>query len=220
MSKISCVCVTYNRYTNLYASIIAFLNQSYKNKELVIIDDSTNNLPTKIYNIITNNFDVIKYKKLNKKCKIGTKRNKAISLSTGTYIAIWDDDDIHLEHRLQQQVDNLVCSNCDLTVVSHNTLYYFPEHNVMKRIPKIIHDRWWYKGYTCPSMVFKKSVWFKNKYPNVDVNEDYIFLKTLPKNASIHVHKSLKNPFFAYTVNKKGASSFYSYYKKTKLLAT
>lgn len=207
---ISCICVTFNRYNNLRFTINAFTNQTYLYKELVIIDDSTNRIPKDIEELIKQNNN-IKYTKLIKRESIGYKRNKAVCLSTGTYIAIWDDDDIHFENRLTRQMKHIQKKKSDISVVSHNVLYYFPLEQKFKRIPRKDHDNWWYHGITCPSMMFKKKLWYTTKYPNINKHEDLYFLKNLPHNTVIHTDTSKHNPYFAYTVNNDGVSLISSY---------
>lgn len=217
MNKISCICVTRNRYPELQGCVEAFLNQTYTNKELVIVDDSRKrHFPKWLQEIIMKHPSTILYKRLNNVTAIGTKRNKAISLASGTYVAIWDDDDIHFSTRLEKQMSHLLRNKADVTMTAHNTLYHFADHGrVLQHIPKSMHDGWWYKGYMCPSMIFKKSLWERHKYRPVNKHEDYHFIQQIEKhpcNANIYVHESFRTtPFFAYTIHKRNISRAHDY---------
>jgi len=221
--NVSCICVTYNRYDQLRTAIDAFLKQTYAPKELVIVDDSTDAMPIEVNQLLAANKRSIKYVRLAKRRTIGYKRNKAISSSTGDVVSIWDDDDIHFPSRLDVQVRTLVQQHrpCDITLVGHRALYHLPstpsKHlpNVCRRIPKHVHDAWWYKGYLCPSMTFRKRLWTElGGYRHVNKHEDYHFLRKAEQaNAVIHV--STKSHFFAYTVHPGGVSSMHAYLRKT-----
>jgi glycosyltransferase involved in cell wall biosynthesis len=216
MEKITCICVTRNRYPELMRCVNAFLKQTYPNKELVIVDDSVRYAPPSLRNVLTKHQSTIIYKRLNRVTTIGTKRNKAISLASGMYVAIWDDDDIHFSTRLERQLSHLLRNEADATMTAHNTLYHFADHGrTLQRIPRSVHDAWWYKGYMCPSMLFKKSLWEQHKYLPVNKHEDYHFIKRIEKrpcNAKIHLHQSLKTaPFFGYTIHKRNISGAHAF---------
>lgn len=211
--NVSCICVTFNRYDRLRTAIDAFLKQTYVPKELVIVDDSTDPMPIDVERVLAANKRSIKYVRLRKRRTIGYKRNKAISSSTGDVVSIWDDDDIHYPSRLSIQIRTLVQHpSCDITVVGNRALYHttVPSKRV-GRIRKHVHDAWWYKGYLCPSMTFRKRLWVElGGYRHVNKHEDYHFLRKAEQaNAVIHV--STKSHFFAYTVHPGGVSSMHAY---------
>lgn len=216
--NVSCICVTFNRYDRLRTAIDAFLKQTYVPKELVIVDDSTDPMPIDVERVLAANKRSIKYVRLRKRRTIGYKRNKAISSSTGDVVSIWDDDDIHYPSRLDVQVRTLVQQHpsCDITLVGNRALYHTTVHSKrVGRIPKHVHDAWWYKGYLCPSMTFRKRLWVElGGYRHVNKHEDYHFLRKAEQaNAVIHV--STKSNFFAYTVHPGGVSSMHAYLVKT-----
>lgn len=217
--NVSCICVTFNRYDRLRTAIDAFLKQTYEPKQLVIVDDSTDAMPIEVNQLLAANKRSIKYVRLAKRRTIGYKRNKAISSSTGDVVSIWDDDDIHFPSRLDVQVRTLVQQHpsCDITLVGNRALYHttVPSTKTVRRIPKHVHDAWWYKGYLCPSMTFRKRLWAElGGYRHVNKHEDYHFLRKAEQaNAVIHV--STKSNFFAYTVHPGGVSSMHAYLVKT-----
>lgn len=220
--NVSCICVTFNRYDRLRTAIDAFLKQTYEPKELVIVDDSTNPMPIDVERVLAANKKSVKYVRLAKRRTIGYKRNKAISSSTGDVVSIWDDDDIHFPSRLDVQVGTLVQHpSCDITLVGHRALYHTTapskQVNVFRRIPKHVHDAWWYNGYLCPSMTFRKRLWTElGGYRHVNKHEDYHFLRKAERaNAVIHV--TTKSHFFAYTVHPGGVSSMHAYLSMKKI---
>ena len=85
---VSCIMPTANRRKFISRSIALFMAQSYKNKELIIIDDG--NEP--IADLIPERKE-IRYVKLDTTKTIGYKRNLACQNSNGKFIVHWDDDD-------------------------------------------------------------------------------------------------------------------------------
>ena len=95
--------------------IESILNQTFKNFELLILNDgSTKDIESiiKLYND-----ERIKYYKNEVNLGITKSRNKLLSLASGKYIAIADHDDISLPERLQKEYDFLE-NNSDISLVS------------------------------------------------------------------------------------------------------
>jgi len=95
LPSISCACLTYGRPDLLEEAIQSFLLQDYRGKkELVVLNDfSAQELV----------FDHPEVKIINIKKRfktIGEKRNACVALCDYDWIAVWDDDDIRLPHRL------------------------------------------------------------------------------------------------------------------------
>jgi len=106
--KITVVITSYNSEKYLKESISSVLNQTYKNFELIIIDDGSKDKSRKIINFFKTKDKRIKaffFKK-----NIGSAafaRNYAIKKSQGAHISFLDADDIWLEKKLETQVNHL-----------------------------------------------------------------------------------------------------------------
>ena len=85
---VSCIMPTYNRRRFLPLSIRYFQRQDYENKELIIIDDGSDDISD-----LVPEDERIHYHRLNQKKTLGAKLNMACELSRGSLIANWDDDD-------------------------------------------------------------------------------------------------------------------------------
>ena len=93
--KISCYCSTFGRPNLLEESIESFLRQTYKNKELVIVNDC------KEQKLIFNHPEV-KIINLDKRINpIGKKFNFSANSCSGNILTPWDDDDIFLPWKLE-----------------------------------------------------------------------------------------------------------------------
>jgi len=105
---VSCICVTQNRSQLLLKTIISFDQQNYPNTELVISypknDHESKRLVAHI--IRATEIKIITVER-DENETIGTARNNAIKASTGDYVCMWDDDDIHFFSRVADQYNLL-----------------------------------------------------------------------------------------------------------------
>jgi len=99
---ISCICPTKNRQGLIELAVTSFLNQTYKDSELIILDDGYP--PT----VIPEN-PRIRYIRLSPVCRLttGQKRNRCCENARGEVIAHFDDDDWSHPLRLEEQLARL-----------------------------------------------------------------------------------------------------------------
>jgi len=106
--KVTVVITSYNSEKYIKDSILSVLNQTYKNFELIIVDDGSKDNSKKIINF---------FKRRDKRIKtfffkrnIGSAafaRNYAIKRSRGSHISFLDADDIWLPTKLEIQINHL-----------------------------------------------------------------------------------------------------------------
>lgn len=117
MCKVSVLMPAYNAELYIYKSIKSVLKQSYKNFELIIVDDGSTD---RTIDIIKSFSDLrIKLYENQENKGLPYTRNKLISLATGEYIALLDSDDICCKKRLEVQVKYLK-NNTHIDVVGSN----------------------------------------------------------------------------------------------------
>ena len=110
-SKISIILPTYNREKIIGESIKSCLNQTYKDIEIIVVDDcSTDNTKEEIEKIKDMR---IKYIKLPTHKGACYARNVGIKNAIGNYISFIDSDDIFLPTKLEKQLNNLIKNNSD-----------------------------------------------------------------------------------------------------------
>lgn len=98
---VSVIIPTYNRGWILKEAIDSVLAQSYRNFELIVIDDgSTDNTP-RILDRYRDELTVIRQENKG----VSAARNTGIQASSGACIALLDSDDLWLEKKLEEQVD-------------------------------------------------------------------------------------------------------------------
>lgn len=108
---VSVIIPTYSRPKNLKRAINSVLNQTYKNIEIIVVDDNgidtqeqkeTENV-IKEYLLLSNFF----YLKHERNMNGSAARNTGIRYSHGEYIAFLDDDDEFLDQKIEIQVNAL-----------------------------------------------------------------------------------------------------------------
>ncbi|MBE8965224.1 glycosyltransferase family 2 protein [Nostocales cyanobacterium LEGE 12452] len=102
--EISIVLCTYNRAKYLNQCIDSVINQTFKDWELIIVDDGSQDNTFEIVNTYVDKFNNIRYLKHRNKKQCYAK-NAGIQASFGKYITFLDSDDTykpcHLESRLE-----------------------------------------------------------------------------------------------------------------------
>ena len=100
---ISVIMSVYNGESYLEEAIKSVINQTFKNWELVVINDCSSDSTAEILADFALKDDRIKVHTNETNLKLPSSLNKAISLSNGKYIARMDADDICLPNRLEEQ---------------------------------------------------------------------------------------------------------------------
>jgi mannosyltransferase OCH1-like enzyme/GT2 family glycosyltransferase len=102
---ISCLCVTRDRVEQLKRVIECFKNQTYTNKELLIVCDQ-DDLATLAFVAQLDDVDIRHHVvSTHEKKNLGQLRNLSIELSNGDYFCQWDDDDWYHPSRLSLQLE-------------------------------------------------------------------------------------------------------------------
>ena len=162
----TCLCLTQNRRNWLPKAIECFLNQTYPNRELLIIADGES-----VRDLVPSD-PQIRLVEIDPR-NIGEKRNFGCSRARGSVIAHWDDDDHSEPERLSDQVARLVESGKAVTG-------YFA-----MRFHEVTSNRWWqYRsrpnygfGTVGASLMYLKSWWERNNFPAIQIQEDVEFSK-------------------------------------------
>ena len=115
--KVSIIIPTYNRFNYLMNTIKSCKEQTYKNTEIIVINDRSTQ--EDYYNYNWEGVTVIHLEKNTKEvfgygCAAYV-RNKGIEISNGKYIAFCDDDDIWLPNKLELQINAMKRTGCKMS---------------------------------------------------------------------------------------------------------
>ena len=174
--KVSIILPNYNSSKTIVATVNSILKQTYKNWELIIIDDCSDN---KTKNIL------IKFKRI-KKIKIlyteknigaGQCRNMGIKKSHSYYLAFIDSDDLWEKNKLKMQINFMQSSNYSFTYT------YYKTFTSNKKIVKTIKTpkRFNFKSFTkntsiaTSSMIVERHLAGKTTFYNTKICEDYYY---------------------------------------------
>ena len=104
--RISCVMVTANRAAIARRAVRCFIDQSWSNRELVIVDDGAEDYAPILSAIPA---DRLIYHRIEKSPdnNLGKLRNLSLDLARGDLVAQWDDDDWYHPDRLKRQAGAL-----------------------------------------------------------------------------------------------------------------
>lgn len=179
--KVSVIIPTYNVENYIEESIYSIINQTYKNIEIIVVDDcSTDKTYEKLMEIqkLDKRLIVLRNEKNSKICY---SLNRALQHATGEYIVRMDGDDISELDRIEKQIIYLK-EHSDVDLVGVGTINidengneisrtsYSEDFNILKKISK-------YASPVLHIWMAKKNVYDKlNGYREMPYVEDYDFL--------------------------------------------
>jgi len=112
--RVSVIIPTYRRSENITTVVLSVIEQDYKNKEIIVVDDnpkgSDEQLKTEhiVSSLIKAHPDIcLIYISQSKNRNGAGARNTGFMKSTGSYICFLDDDDLYLPGRLSESIDAL-----------------------------------------------------------------------------------------------------------------
>lgn len=201
---ISCVMPTRDRPTFVAQSIRYFSAQTYPNKELVIVATGYD-----LCNVVNDSGVPLKLVTLpvpEPQATVGHKRNIGAGHSSGEFIAHWDDDEWQSPNRLYEQfkamrADVQLCGIGQPIFMDAETaeLYWFSGPRP-------------HRGYVSgSSMMYRRTLWERLKFPAVNIGEDTMFLQEVDARAVAHVSPGLNVSFVhsGNTVTKRVKESPY-----------
>lgn len=172
--KISVVIPTYNREKSILASVNSVLNQSYKNLEVIVVDDGSKDKTEELIKTIDD--PRLKYIKLDGNHGACYARNVGIKESTGKYIAFQDSDDTFREEKLEIQLKHLKECKSDLDFnkfmkhINNNQENVFPDF-------KIVSSKGWIVNKLCErNIVSTQTILAKREIFN-----EILFDESLPR---------------------------------------
>lgn len=145
MAKVSLIVPIYNSSKYLNKCIDSLINQSFKDIEIILINDGSTDESEKIIK----KFNDKRIKYISKKNEgIGKTRNRGIKEATGEYIAFVDSDDYLNEHFCEYMYKKASTDSCDLVICNffedRGNLYGIKftdfEDTSLKENPKLINN--------------------------------------------------------------------------------
>lgn len=160
--KFSVVIPTYNRSDFIGKTIKCFLNQSFKNFELLIIDDGSTDNTNQIIDQFSDSR--IKYFKI-KNSERGAARNFGLRVSTGDYLNFFDSDDIAENFHLEEA--KRIIEEFNYPKVFHLNFKYLENGKPREKFEKITNiNKQIFSGniLSCNGVFIRKEIALENKF--------------------------------------------------------
>lgn len=107
---VSVIMPSYNTANYISESINSVIKQTYKNWELIIVDDCSNDNTDEVVNSFLKD-ERIKYFKNERNSGAAISRNKALREAKGRWIAFLDSDDLWVPEKLKKQISFMEKNN-------------------------------------------------------------------------------------------------------------
>ncbi len=194
---ISILISVYNSEKLISNLIKSINNQKYKNFEVLIIDDNSQDKTLTLLKKLTRNNKKFKIYKNNTKLGLTKNLNKLIKKSKGEYIARLDDDDYWYPYKLKKQISFLK-KNKNIAMVgsqSHliknkkkifTTKFPFKHNDIAKRL--LYQNVFNHSSIVIRSKIIKKEIYNKNYF----YLQDYeLWLRLVKKYKLANINKPL-----------------------------
>lgn len=144
-------------------AIRSYQLQTFVNRELLILADGED-----VRDLLPPDDPSIRLVHLEGRAQIGDKRNLGCEMSTGEFIAHWDDDDYSAPGRLEQQAGLLATSG--KAVTGYRRMRFTDNEGT-----------WWeFRGNPLyvvgTSLVYRRDWWERHPFPAVQIGEDGAFV--------------------------------------------
>lgn len=206
--KVSIIMPCYNSEKYIEKAIQSVLEQTYRNFELIIIDDdSTDKTWEIIEQYAKKDFRVICTRKSENEKGISKSMNKGIEMARGKYITRMDSDDIIIPEKILRQVqfldENEEYGICSVNIAMMDNLGNIYNENVYpeQKVPSEWTFLWTNPVPNAPCM-YRTSIIKGNNitFSNLRTAEDYDFLEKLITKTKVYM---INLPLYYYRYNEK-----------------
>lgn len=165
---VSIIIPTYNRAELLKRAIKSVQNQTYKNWELIIVDDASSDATESIVKEIEDNR--IRYVRNEINLGAAASRNKGVSLAVNNLIAFQDSDDVWRIDKLEKQISYME-QHTDYDLIYSAFINHHidgrdilvPEHQLGKRQGNLFSTLLINNVIGTPTILMKRNVFVENK---------------------------------------------------------
>ena len=206
----------YNKGEFLEESINSVIAQEYKNWNLFIIDNLSEDNSKKILNSFKDKYNNINIFYLSKNKGVAFSRNLGIRLSKSEYISFLDSDDYWSPNKLRDQI-NFMEKSGNVFSYTDYTPFFLKNNKKIYKKDIIIPDTLSYNKFindTCiatSSMMIKRSFIGIIKFPKVN-SEDYAFKCKILKKGCIAIKIKNNSTFYRITKNSLSSNKFRNIY--------
>lgn len=206
--KISVVVPAYNAEAYIEATIRSILNQTWRDFELIVIDDCSRDRTVEIVSRLAEEDRRITLLKNEKNSGVSVSRNTGVSKAKGEWIAFLDSDDLWREDKLEKQLAFLE-SRQD-AVLGYTASAFMDEdgspYNYILEAEEVMTYRKLLRRnlITCSSVMVRREVMARHPMGGDQMHEDYsVWLQILRETQCAY---GLNEPLLIYRL-RKGSKS-------------
>lgn len=173
---VSIITPVYNGSETIKKTTESVLNQTYKNFEMIIVDDASDDDTDKIVKKYEKKDNRIKLVTLSKKGGASVARNIAISEAKGKYIAFLDGDDLWKKDKLEKQIkfmeeNNIYFSYTDYSYIDKDDM----NMGIYRKCPKKMSYFKMLLGDSvgCLTVIYNREKTGKIEIPKLKKRNDY-----------------------------------------------
>jgi glycosyltransferase involved in cell wall biosynthesis len=204
---VSIVMPAYNASKTILESIDSVRNQSYKNWELLIIDDCSIDGTYQLVRDLMRDDDRIKLFKNDVNIGISDSRNRGLELANGNFIAFLDSDDLWLPNKIKFQLNFMKTNNYGFTFTSYRR-FISSNYHKSKLITPI--NKFTYKslltntGIPCLTVMLNRHIVGNISFQKVGHEDFVLWLQILKKGINAY---GLNEVLALYRVSQYSVSS-------------
>ena len=187
-SLVSIITPVYNGSATIKKTIESVINQTYKNFEMIIVNDASDDDTDKIIKNYEKKDNRIKLVTLSKKSGASVARNKAISKAKGKYIAFLDGDDLWKKDKLEKQIkfmeeNNIYFSYTDYSYIDKDD----NDMGIYRKCPKKMSYFRMLLGDSvgCLTVIYNREKVGKIEIPKLQKRNDYALWCVILKKVKI-----------------------------------
>ncbi|SDW52578.1 Sugar transferase involved in LPS biosynthesis (colanic, teichoic acid) [Kandleria vitulina] len=190
---VSIIMPSYNTATLIKSSIQSVLDQTYRNWELIIVDDCSTDHTQDVLKDIHDPRITIIYNKTNEGAAMS--RNKALRLAKGQWMAFLDSDDLWHKDKLEKQLSFMNKNNYSFSYTNYEEINHRGDKmNVEVKGPKRITMRGMYRycWMGCLTVMYDANKVGVIQIEDIKKNNDYaMWLKVSQKCDCFHLDETL-----------------------------
>ncbi|WKV07997.1 glycosyltransferase family 2 protein [Thermoanaerobacterium sp. CMT5567-10] len=204
---VSIIMPTYNCEKYIEQAINSVINQTYKEWELLVIDDGSEDNTVEIIKELSKKDSRIRFVKNEKNQGVSATRNIGISLANGNWIAFLDSDDMWDKTKLEKQMKYAEKTSAEFLFTGSS--YINEDGEYYKGIFEV-PDKVTYKKLrnhnviSCSSVLIKKRLFDNIKMEKDDMHEDYaVWLRILRTGILAY---GINEPLLIYRISRNSKS--------------
>lgn len=218
---------SYNHEAYIEICLLSLLKQSYKNIELIVIDDGSSDNSCEIIENLQQHYDFQFYQQSN--IGFNNTLNRAIKMAKGKYFCYLGSDDIALSDKTAKQVD-LMESRPDIAVCGGNALNIDPDGQILAKqkinpyqelnFDDVFVNK---KGFAASTSMIRMEVLYKEGGydPTIQLEDIYMWLKLTSRgyrlavlnDLLVYYRKHSSNTYKRYAFMYDNMMDTYAHYK-------